>query len=274
MNMKKIFAATLVGAMALGSALSVSAATLPDVTVDSFWGAHSQGVEVTSAGVTIKFKATSTGGANNWETPVYVLYTSADGKVGAAGDAGYTEYWVQRSDNYGWIGAANTEDVSKLPEGYTYTAANLAEDFDWAAWLNANKAGVDVTVTAKLDGDKAVASITNNGVTSQISAKVDTSQKVYIALTGEKCTMTNIVTDGGDTAANSESTASETTSSESAASETTSSEAASSEAATSEAASGNETATKTSDAAPFVLMSVALAACGVIVVASKKRFVK
>ena len=258
MNMKKIFAATLAGAMVLGSALSVSAATLPDVTVDAFWGAHSDGVELTSTGVTIKFKATSTGAANNWETPVYVLYTSADGKVGAAGDAGYTEYWVQRSDNYGWIGDYNT--AGNLPEGYTYTDANLAADFDWAAWLAANAADVDVTVSAKLDGDYAVASITNNGVTSQITAKVDTSQKVYIALTGEKCTMTGIETSegcdlkaaGGSTASSSETTASE------ASSESTDKPAA----------------TKTSDAAPFVLVSAAIAACGVIVVASKKRFVK
>ncbi len=241
--MKKIFAAALAGAMVLGSALTVSAATLPDVTVDAFWGAHSEGVEVTSTGVTITFKGTSTGGANNYETPVYVLYTSADGKVGAAGDEGYTEYWVQRSDNYGWIGDANTSDVSKLPAGYTYTDANLAADFDWAKWLEANKAGVDCTVSAKIDGDKVVASITNNGITSQITAKVDTSKKIYIALTGEKCTMTGITTTEGSNL----------------------------KAA---AAEEKPTATKTSDSAPYILMGVVIASCGVIVYASKKRFAK
>ena len=198
---KKFLAVVMAATMTLASAFTAFAAPA-DVDCTGWWAAHSEAIEVTTDGVKATFKSTTYADATlNWDSPIYVLYSADDAFAGGAGisdTAGYAEYFVMRSDLYGWSGAAidaslatkNTNDAEYadliVKEGVP------ADDAAWTAWLEANKAGVDVTVTAKLDGNNAVITIENNGVKSTATIPVDTSKKVYISLGGELCKLTNI----------------------------------------------------------------------------------
>lgn len=199
---KKIFALALAAVMLVSGAMTAMAAT--EVDCSGWWIAHSEGYEVTAEGVTLEFKSTTYADATaNWNTPIYVIYSADEAFAGGAAVStapGYAEYFVMRSDLYGWSGAAIDASLTgKNTNDAEY--ANLitkegvpADDAAWATWLTANKAGVDCKVTAKLDGSNAVVTIENNGVKSTAKIPVDTSKKVYVSLGGELCKLTNIKT--------------------------------------------------------------------------------
>ena len=92
-----------------------------------------------------------TSGANNWNNWNFALATDAD-----RGGTGYAEYFVLRSDLYGW-GDSN------------YNAANIASDgYDGWDAFRTNMEGAKVTITITRSGSdiaiKAVATCTNGKV--------------------------------------------------------------------------------------------------------------
>ena len=192
---KKLLAAVLLAAtMILTNVSSVFAAETVDCT--GWWAAHSSSVEVTETGVKVTLHSVTYANAEkNWNSPIVVLYSADEAFAGGAGisdTAGYYEYYVVRSDAYGWT-SANTTPASTNTNDHPeiFTERDDAEGA-WDNFLANNKAGVDVTVTAKLDGSNALITVENNGVKSTSSIPVDTSKTVYISLGGELCTLTNI----------------------------------------------------------------------------------
>lgn len=150
---------------------------------DSWWGNHSYGEEVTSEKKTVEFKSKSEFYAiANHQTPTLVVYYGDENKVNGEG---YDEIFVNRSDMYGWSGNANTNNPEAITEaGFEYTKGDALPDADWLA---ANRKGVDVSFTSQIVDGNAVITFDNNGVTSTLKFKADTSRKLYVSVTGERC---------------------------------------------------------------------------------------
>ncbi len=200
---KKLFAVALAAVMVVSSAVSAMAESIADVNASGWWVAHSKGVEITEAGVEISYKSTTDATATaNWNAPIYVVYSAdaafapADGAMTCNTAAGYAEYWVMRADNYGWAGAglgagntASATDLETLGVGFE----NNAADKDWTNWVAENQAGVNGKVTAKKTAaDKVEVTFDHNGVKSTCTIPVPADKTIYVSLSGELCTLTNI----------------------------------------------------------------------------------
>ena len=195
---KKLLTVALAATMAVASVFSAFA---EDVDCTGWWAAHSAGTEITTEGVEIDFHTQSYDNAEkNWNTPIYVVYAADSKFAGGAGisdTAGYTEYFVMRSDNYGWKGEANTspEKMEALvAAGVSVESTGApADDAAWAEWFAANKAGVDCKIKAtKTADDKVVVEFTNNGITTKATITVDAGKTVYVSVSGELCKITNL----------------------------------------------------------------------------------
>lgn len=150
---------------------------------NGWWEKHSYGEEVTSEKKTVEFKSKSDANATAvHQTPILVVYYGDENKVNGEG---YKEVFVNRSDMYGWSGNANTHTPDALTEaGFEYTTGTALPD---AAWLAANRNGVDVSFTSQIVDGNAVITFNNAGVTSTLKFKADTSKKLYVSVTGERC---------------------------------------------------------------------------------------
>lgn len=154
-----------------------------------WWQAHTAGMEITEEPQTYTFHSkTYAGKMDNWNTPLFVVFSSEDGLVKEAGAAGYTEYGVIRSDHYHW-GDTISETSVVYPAGF-----DADWDASWAAWQAANRAGVDCAVTTQLYNGYAVVGVSNNGITTTYAIKVNPAVKNYLSLTGELCTLSNLQT--------------------------------------------------------------------------------
>lgn len=193
--MKKILALAIAVMMICVCAFSVSAAetALPDVDSPAFWGGHSAGIEVTAEGVDITFTSTTYAEATDWfHGPIYILFTADEAKVNGAG---YAEYWVQRGDNAGWSPLANTWEGMATLNGAGITMESTCENWDalWATWLDNLKAGCEVKIHAELQENNAVITMELQTLKMVTTIPVDTTKTVYLSLSGEKATLTNIV---------------------------------------------------------------------------------
>ena len=154
---------------------------------DAFWGAHTEGFEITGEPHTYKFRTkTDEGKTNNWETPLFVVFHSENGLVN--GD-GYREYGVIRSDNWYWDGVGTVAPIRKATE-----QAIPADDAAWAAWQTANRNGVDCIVTTQMYNDCVLIGVSNNGLTTTYAVPVDQAVKNYVSLTGEFCVLSDLQT--------------------------------------------------------------------------------
>lgn len=150
---------------------------------NGWWEKHSYGEEVTSEKKTVEFKSKSDANATaGHQTPTLVVYYGDENKVNGEG---YKEVFVNRSDMYGWSGNANTNVPDALTEaGFEYTKGTALPN---AEWLAANRNGVDVSFTSQIVDGNAVITFNNAGVTSTLKFKTDTSKKLYVSVTGERC---------------------------------------------------------------------------------------
>lgn len=199
--MKKILAIALAAMMLIGCAVFASAAetTLPDSDGTGWWVNHTEGIEVTEEGFTATFTSTTyADAANNWNGPLAVVYGADEAKVNGAG---YVEYWVQRVDQYGFCVAAGYYGVDLnrwSPEadlaavGISVSSVDSRTD-GWANFLADMQAGIECTVTGKLEDGKVVLTFEANGINSTTILPVDTSKTTYVSLFAELATLTNIV---------------------------------------------------------------------------------
>lgn len=179
MTMRKLLAVLLALTMVLSIPLAVSAEGW-ELDCTGWWTAHSAPLQITETVQSWTFTSTTYADATlNWNTPDVVVY-SGD-YVGAAN---YLEEGVIRSDNYGWAGVGSLTNFST-----SFTA-------DWAAWLEANKAGAQCTVTAQLVEDSIVVAIRNHDMTSVYILDNDAPEgaAVNLSLTGELCKLTDLQT--------------------------------------------------------------------------------
>ena len=68
-----------------------------------------------------------------------------------------------------------------------------AEFSNWDVWKEVNKAGFDVSVTFERSGNNVTLVTKNKGIEiTNITKIIDAPEKIYIALTGDQCALTNI----------------------------------------------------------------------------------
>lgn len=208
---KKILAIALATTMAFSTAVvavpankNVAVAEAAEETgaqtFDGWWTAHTYGDEITETEKTVNFKTITDNdptAINNWNTPSFVIYYGDKNEVQRPDDyivEGYDEVAVIRSDLWSWSAGG---DITN-PEGYagtnelTFATENApADDNAWAAWLAANKKGVDVSYTTSVKDGVVTIKVTNNGITSTTTFKFDETKgkKLYLSVSGEKCTI-------------------------------------------------------------------------------------
>lgn len=117
-----------------------------------------------------------------WHCSFIVIYTSADGQVNGKN---YRELTVVRLDGEGWEEddhAENRVHVNKL------------DDFtDWNSFKEKNKAGQDCELLIKIKSGQIDISTEYCGLSiHSITTVTDDIPKLYAALTGDQCAITNI----------------------------------------------------------------------------------
>ncbi len=155
---------------------------IPNVQVDGWRTASSEGIPVTDS-MTISFHTKSLPTSRLiWHCPFISLFYSDD-KI--PGGKNYKEYVLVRIDGENW-------EENTLAENSILINKN--DNFEgWAAWKEMNKKGFDCKVYLRREGNK-ISVITENGGISIKSITTIKGQvsKVYAALTGDQCAITNI----------------------------------------------------------------------------------
>ena len=197
---KKIGAVALATVVATTTVMPAFAASTKDTEYDcsGWWVTHTPSVEITKDEATYSCDTvTYENASSNWNTPIVVVYTSTEkfkGGEGILDTAGYSEYCVMRSDNYAWaVDNGDTGDgLEKWTEAGFKQDSSLPEDLDWEAWLAANKKGTKFEVSAVLNGNNAIVTLSNEKIVTKYTIPVDASKPVYFSMTGELCKLTNI----------------------------------------------------------------------------------
>ena len=162
--------------------IDVPAGDIPNVQVDDWRSASSVGIEVTD-GMRIQFHSKSLPTARLvWHCPFAVLYSSEDGQVGGKD---YRELTVVRLDGEGWEEDEATEN---------YIRVNKLDSFtDWNDWKAKNKAGQDCEICYHVEGGRITITSDYCGLSIRsVTTISDGVPKLYTALTGDQCALTNI----------------------------------------------------------------------------------
>ena len=158
------------------------AGDIPNVQIDGWRSASSEGFEITD-GMCVSFHTMSLPTARLvWHCPFALIYTSADGRVGGEK---YRELTIVRMDGEGWEEDDHAENrviVNKL-DSFT----------DWNNWKMQNKAGQECELHFKLDKERIIISAEYCGLSiHSVTTVSDSVPKLYAALTGDQCAITNI----------------------------------------------------------------------------------
>ena len=150
------------------------------VIATTFFGAKSGSYALKDgSGLTFKFKNKSYGTVN-WEN--FVLAVVGENHVDAAQEA-----LVIRADAYGWGGGLS--DI--VAPGAAGNALAFNSDIDWSKWMDAMKAGVDVTLSIGRRGNTLIysAQIGEWTVSATATSGKALPENLYVFLTGENCSL-------------------------------------------------------------------------------------
>ncbi len=189
MKIKKILAAVLAGAMVLGSAISVSAATA-DVDITGGLGSGNTGDEAVTGNfdVTYTFKNASHDTSLNWNNFAVEVFGEGFG-ITARADAYAVGYNGAENVLGGW--------GDKPIAATTKWTGQPANDEEWAAWakgmadascnVNVKRSGNVLTITYKINaGGKDYTFV---GTTPEVSGMPDA---LSVHITGEKTKISNV----------------------------------------------------------------------------------
>ena len=165
------------------SYIDVPAGDIPNVQIDGYRTASSEGIPVTD-GMKIRFHSRSLPTSRLvWHCPYVDIFTSDDGKVNGEN---YIDCSFMRIDGECW----QNDDVCKVE-----LVVNKNDDFSgWDNWKKLNRDGIECTVTFEKQGNTVTVITENGGILIRVSTELfDAADKtVYAALTGDQCAITNI----------------------------------------------------------------------------------
>ena len=155
---------------------------IPNVQIDSYRTDASEGILISDE-MDISFHTMSLPTASLiWHCAYIVLFSSLDGNVNGED---YTEYAMIRADGEYWD--VDEENSNKI-------IVHHNDDFEgWDAWKKANKEGLDCVISIKKDENLITVSTQNAGLTIKNTTNfTNMPKKLYVALTGDQCAITNI----------------------------------------------------------------------------------
>ncbi len=155
---------------------------IPNIQIDDYRTCASLGIEVRD-GMKLTFHTMSLPTARLvWHTAYINIYTSDDGTVYGPG---YKDYMLMRLDGECWEGDEDCEVINN---------AIRNDDFDgWDAWKEFNHKGFDCVVTFERKDNKIIVRTENFGIILKNTATIkNDNDKIYAALTGDQCAITNI----------------------------------------------------------------------------------
>ena len=117
-----------------------------------------------------------------WHCPYIVIYSSDDKKIGGKN---YHEYALIRLDGENWDSEDESENV---------IIVDKQDGFEgWDMWKEANREGMDINISIKQEGNVITTVTENAGIyIKNITTLTSDKQKIYVALTGDQCALTNI----------------------------------------------------------------------------------
>ncbi|MCR5301305.1 MAG: HD-GYP domain-containing protein [Lachnospiraceae bacterium] len=164
------------------SYINVPAGDIPNIEMDGYRTSATGGIEITD-GMKLTFHTFSLPTARLvWHCAYINIFTSDDGKVFGPG---YQDYMLMRLDGECWEGD---------PDCTVITLPGKNDDFEgWDAWKEFNKKGFDCTVTFERHDSRITVRTENAGIILKNTATIhNDNDKIYAALTGDQCAITNI----------------------------------------------------------------------------------
>ncbi len=162
--------------------ISVPEGDIPNIQVDGYRSESTDGILLKDK-LTLTFHSMSLPTARLiWHCSYFCIFSSDDGKVNGPN---YREYSLIRLDGENW--APGDYSTNRTVVNYT------PEFVDWETWKTVNKAGFDCEVSFERNGNLVILKTGNKGIDINNVTKInDAPDKIYIALTGDQCAITNI----------------------------------------------------------------------------------
>lgn len=155
---------------------------IPNVQVDTHRSASSEGIEIRDGlKLTCHVKSLPTARLV-WHCPYIDIFTADDGKVNGKG---YHDRAFARFDGECWA-CDETCD--------TRLSVNMDDSFEgWEEWKRALRKGYDTSISFSVNDGIIVITTENGGISIKNTVRIkDENAKVYAALTGDQCAITNI----------------------------------------------------------------------------------
>ena len=153
-----------------------------NIQIDRDRSAATEGIEVKDI-LEVAFHSMSLPTASLvWHCPFVIIFYSDDGRVGGKN---YKEYALIKLN--GEIGETKGNAENKF-------VMEKTEDFvNWDSWKTANKRGVEYKIELEKHGNKIMFEADNSGISIENTTIIkDNVNKVYVALTGDQCALTDI----------------------------------------------------------------------------------
>ena len=155
---------------------------IPNLQIDGWRSQSTEGIRVTE-NLDLTFHAQSLPTARLiWHCPFISLFTSENGKVNGPG---YREFLLLRLDGENWDSDMHAENEVHIDHTRSFPG--------WNSWKETIRQGMDCTVRIRRDGNRITMDTENLGITIEsVTTLRDHVEEIYIALTGDQCTLTNI----------------------------------------------------------------------------------
>ena len=156
---------------------------LPNIQITSPRGTYTKPVEIQDD-MSISFHTMSLPEASLvWHCPYILLYYSADSKINGPD---YREYAM--------IKLNGEDDGSKEFSENNFIMTKKESFKNWNEWKNLNKSGYECRIDLIKKGNKITLFTENLGVSIENTCTIrDDKQRVYLALTGDQCALTDII---------------------------------------------------------------------------------
>ncbi len=155
---------------------------LKNIQIDRTRSAATSGVEIKKQ-MRLRFHTMSLPGASFvWHCPYLLLFTSDDANVGGEN---YKEYALIKlnGENEGADQLAKNKFSMKKKENFP----------GWEAWKSINQAGMECEVFLERKGKRIIVTTENLGIQIEnVTELLEAPEKVYAALTGDQCALTDI----------------------------------------------------------------------------------
>ena len=159
---------------------------IPNIQIDGPRSDHTAGIPIKDI-LSLSFHTMSLPTARLiWHCPYFVIFSSKDGLVNGED---YVEHALIRLDG----------EISQPPEGAASKDANAieiekADSFEgWDFWKEMNRSGYNCLALFEKKGDTVTVTTENLGMHIKATAKIaDATGKVYAAITGDQCAITDI----------------------------------------------------------------------------------